>query len=523
MGESAEIIPQATSVDNKYTDDRLHNFTVLKKKLIESNDNNYDLGNLGLMGLYRKKEYDIEQVLDIITSGDPVRQKVLSRDFFQRDGFYKQLVTYYASLINYYGILIPNPAFGASLQKKSIAKKYVQALTLIEDLKIKKLGQHIASKVLVDGMYYGVRIQNSKVKTDFTLMDLPFDYCRSRFIDVNGNSLVEFNVQFFDTITDSDYRQIALDTYPKVISSYYEKWSKGKKLSSKESIKQNSWVLLPADEGIAFNLFDSSPHFLSVIPASLQYDAAVENEQLRELEEIKKLIVQKIPHLNDGQLLFEPDEVQVMHEGAVGMLKKSNPHASVITSYGDIDVYTTKATDSVTNNILTNMLKHIYAKAGVSPELFAASGSSSLGTSINYDISLMMTLANKISIFLTNLLNDICGTSEIQFTYYILPVTEFNKNNMVDMYMKLGTAGYSFLLPGIAAGLSQRELCNVKDLENNLLKMSQFLIPLQTSYTQSSKNGSNNQEEEKESGRPALEDTQKSEKTVQNIESAGKN
>ena len=48
--------------------------------------------------------------------------------------------------------------------------------------------------------------------------------------------------------------------------------------------------------------------FLNVIPATIQYDDAVETERERDLEEIRKIIVQKIPHLTDGGLLFEPEE-----------------------------------------------------------------------------------------------------------------------------------------------------------------------------------------------------------------------
>lgn len=502
----------------------LEQFTKVKDVMIKVNDNSQSNIDLRMTDMFYKKDYSIQQVRDIIASNDPQRQKELSREFYLRDGFYKQLIGHYTSLINYNGVLIPHPAFGASLQKKSIAKRYSQALSFIDSIKIKKLGQHIANRVLIDGIYYGVITE--KTKDSITIMDLPYDYCRSRFQDINGNYLVEFDVRFFDKITDPEYREIALNTYPKSISSFYRKWSQGKRISEKDSIQKDSWLLIPIGEGIAFNLFDSCPYFISVIPASLQYDTAVENEQTREIEEIKKLIVQKIPHLNDGQLLFEPDEASVMHEATAGMLRQSNPNSSVITTYGDVDVYTSKTSDSVTNNILVNMMKHIYAKAGVSPEIFAASGSSSLGTSISYDMSLMMVLANKISIFLTNLINNSCGSTEVQFTYYILPVSEYNKQNMVDMYMKLASSGYSFLLPGIAAGLSQRELCNIKELENNLLKMSKFLLPLSTSYTQSSKKESPDDDTKTDpetGGRPPLDDTQKTEQTVKNIESEGKN
>ena len=49
--------------------------------------------------------------------------------------------------------------------------------------------------------------------------------------------------------------------------------------------------------------------------------------------------------------------------------------------------------------------------------------------------------------------------------------------------LKMASSGYSFLLPTIAAGLSQKDLMNVKTLENEVLKLGELLIPLESSYT----------------------------------------
>ena len=72
-------------------------------------------------------------------------------------------------------------------------------------------------------------------------------------------------------------------------------------------------MIIPSDIGICFPFFDGRPLFLSVIPASLEYDDAIQTERDRDAEEIRKILVQKIPHLQDGRLLFEPDEAAEMH------------------------------------------------------------------------------------------------------------------------------------------------------------------------------------------------------------------
>jgi hypothetical protein len=83
------------------------------------------------------------------------------------------------------------------------------------------------------------------------------------------------------------------------------------------------WIIVPPEIGVCFPMLDQIPFFLDVIPSTMKYEYSVELEQERQREEINKIIVQKIPHLNDGRLLFEPDEAAEMHDGAVGMVRSN--------------------------------------------------------------------------------------------------------------------------------------------------------------------------------------------------------
>lgn len=136
--------------------------------------------------------------------------------------------------------------------------------------------------------------------------------------------------------------------YPKVISDYYRKYSTG--------VVKTMWVKIPADIGLCFSFFeDGRPLFLDVIPATIDYDDAVLVNKERDLEEIRKILVQKIPHLQDGTLLFEPDEVVEMHNGAVGMMR-GNKNISVLTTYADVDAVISRASSEATTNTLEKNL-----------------------------------------------------------------------------------------------------------------------------------------------------------------------
>jgi len=113
---------------------------------------------------------------------------------------------------------------------------------------------------------------------------------------------------------------------------------------------------------------------LDVIPATIQYEDAVDTERDRELEEIRKIIVQKIPHLTDGQLLFEPEEALEMHRGAVNMMH-GNKNLSILTTYADVDAIVSKTTADNVSTSLEKMLQNVYSEAGASTQIFSPTGS----------------------------------------------------------------------------------------------------------------------------------------------------
>jgi hypothetical protein len=453
------------------------------------------------------KDYSLQEINQIIKNGEPQTQSQLSRTYYAKDGFYKRIILYYSALLKYSGITIPNPSYGKSLQTEHIAKRYYQAVDFVDRIDLKGLFTRFSFRALVDGTYYGV-IQ-SLDKSSLTILDLPFNYCRTRFKDENGTDIIEFNVAYFNTILSPKDKKAALATYPNEIAKYYKAWVKSQNVATQ-------WVIVPTDIGLCFQFFDGRPLFLQVLPATLSYNETVSREAERELEEIKKIIIQKIPHLNDGTLLFEPDEAQEMHNGSVGMLKKSNPNVSVLTTYADVDSIVSKSNqDTVGSNNIEKMKNHIYNEAGASSQLFSAAGTASLEASVKNDLSLMMILGNKYSTWLTGVINRLYANTNITFKYNLLPISWYNESEYVDQSLRMATSGYSLLIPAIAQGFSQKDLSNLKDLENDTLDLVSKLIPLQTSFTQSGN--------EDTGGRPEKPIEKKSDKTIANKESQDKN
>lgn len=468
--------------------------------MIATSDNSYSSSRMVVRDWRSSKPYTKEEVEKIIDSGSLDEQVKLSRVFFMRDGFYKQLITYYATLIYYRGILIPNPSIGQSLQTPYILKHYYQANNFIERIDLGSFFTNCAIKALVDGCYYGV-IQNM-TKEVFSVIDLPSQYCRSRFKDKAGNDIIEFNLNYFLVISDEKTREIALDTYPEIFRQAFTAWRNGK--------TTDSWFMIPTDISICFPMIDERPFFLHVIPSSMDYDETVEINLERDLEEIRKIIVQKIPHNNENQLLFEPDEALEIHEGTVEMMK-GNKNVSILTTYADVDAITSSSSSEANANMIERSLQHVFNKAGVSSQLFSSTGSTTLKASINKDIAVMWALVHKFENFLNNIVNRIYGNSNITFKFLFLPVGKHNEEDYISMYKDMASLGYSWLLPAAAMGLNQQDLVNLKVLENDILKLPEKLIPLSSAY-----NAQNDGSEGKRTGAPAKKQEDKAEQTIKN-------
>ena len=508
----------------------LDSFSKAQNKMIATNDRAYGAVRSSYWRLVEgHREYTEKEVHDIINSGSFLEQQKLSRNYFNKEGYYKQILIHYATLLTYAGLLIPNPSVGKNLSTPHIQKKYYSALDYVERMNLPVFLTNCALRALVDGAYYGLVTELDK--NVFTTIDLPAEFCVTRLKDAQGNDVIEFNLAYFNSISDQEARKGALAAYPKAVSKAYHEWDAGR--------RKSSWFIIPSEISICFPIFDGRPPFLSIIPATISYDDAVATERERDREEIKKIIVQKIPHLTDGRLLFEPDEAEEIHKGTVGMLK-GNENVSVLTTYADVDAITSKTQADNTEGTLNKIESNIYAQGATSGQIFNAEGSVGLEAGVRSNIAFMMMFANKAAAYITNVLNRKFANGNVNFTYRILPVSYHNYDKFADNAFKFVGSGYSFLMPAIAFGLSQRDLGNIKDLENNVLKLGEKLIPPSTSYTQgtSDKDGGKTSEDDKPDeggntgtpvktdvdagGRPKKEEGEKADTTVTTQESREK-
>lgn len=421
-----------------------------------------------------RADYTKEEIHRVITDGSAVEQAKLSEYFFTISGVYKRIVLHYATFLTYSWVLVPHiKKFTDKLKDKKNQKVYFDASEFCSSFGIERKCAQFAKKVLVEGGYYGLIYDNGE---NVAIQDLPFEFCRSRYKNSQDVDIIEFDVRFFDTIRETDHRNRVLKTYPKCIQKGYVAYKRG---------KDDPWIYIPAEIGIYFTLFEERPFFLDLIPLIDDLEDYKEMDKERNLLSLKRIIVQESPH--DGMnLVFEPEELEGMHEGIIEMLVNTQ-EADVISSYNKIHLLDLSSTGTGETTELQAAQQLIYDSAGVSKELFSATTEAGINFSLNNDLSMMMVLGQSFAHFFTALLNNKFGNRRLSFKLLVLPISFYNAYDYTSKAKDLAAFGYSFLTPILSTGIDQTNLADLKSLENDVLDLDEVLKPLQSAYTQSGK------------------------------------
>ena len=244
-----------------------------------------------------------------------------------------------------------------------------------------------------------------------------------------------------------------------------------------------------------------------------------------------------MPIDNDGNLVFELDEVAQIHAGVANMLQDLET-VDVLTTFGEttLENLQDSSAASQANNRLEKYTDNAWDALGTSELLFNADTSSSLAYVVKRLEALMRTYLNMYDTWIRFLINSRFSRTGLSFDFEILPTTVFNLKEYQAQYLQGAQFGYSKMRAGVAMGVKQRNLISTIDFENEFLDLDEKMKPLMSSYTQSGDENSdkkNNSGEKNSStkvqakdiinkgGRPELADENKSDKTRANIDSAG--
>lgn len=484
-----------------------------------------DLGN------YQKVDKRLarrEAILKSLYDNDYAEMREISKFYFETSGIYSRLCKYMAYMYRYDWMVTPyiNDEVASEKDKDTALADFYKILLYLDNSELKKLFGEIALKVVKNGCYYGYLVPTTK---RITVQELPVNYCRSRFI-VNGRPAIEFNMKYFDlAFKDTTQRVKMLKLFPAEFKRGYILYKEGK-LPPQFAGDTAGWYLLDINSTIKFNINgDDAPMFMSVIPALIDLDEAKDLDKKKMAQELLKIIIQKMPVDKNGDLVFDVDEAQQLHNNAVAMLKKAIG-IDVLTTFADVQVADMSDNrSSATTDDLERVERGVYNEAGISQMQFNTDGNIALEKSIRNDEASLYNLILQFEGFINDVIEKY--NKKPKKYYYraqILTTTIYNYQDMAKIYKEQMQVGFSKMLPQIAMGQAQSTILANAYFENDMLDLVNVFIPPMMSSTmnsdilnrvnqQNKANGGNSSDNQ--GGRPEKSDDEKSEKTIQNEES----
>lgn len=428
-------------------------------------------------------------------------------------------------------------------KEEKVIADFQKGLNFMDASHIKKICGEFALAVIRDGVYYGYIAEGTE---GFYIQELPWKWCRSRF-KIKGVPAIEFNMAFFDTVfPEVSYRMQVLDLFPPEFKKGYLLYKQHKLPPNypeplDPQITWGSWYLL--DPGLAFKFglmgLRGLPLFVNAIPTLIDLDVTQGIDRKRQLQQLLKIIVQKLPLDKNGDLIFDVDEARDIHNNAVEMLRNSIG-VDVLTTFADVDsIEVSDAVGTVNNDSLKNAERTAYNAFGVSKNIFNTDTNLALEKSILADEGSMRDLILQFE----NLFDMIARTlsenkKKWNFRFYMLHTTQYNYQALSKLYKEQTQLGFSKMLPQIALGQSQSFILNTVLFENDVMHLSEIMIPPLMSSVMSSQDltslgsgkglaqtggntggNSSGTTSSGTSGRPAKEEGELSDKTIKNKES----
>ena len=460
---------------------------------------------------------DKKEVLRAIDNCDYATMRDISNFFYKTSGIYSRLCRYMAYLYRYDWLVTPY-INSNSINQDKILETFHKVLLYLDNFEVKKYLGEVALKVIRNGSYYGDIIEQ---KDKAVIQELPSNYCRSRF-SVNNRPAIEFNMRFFDDMfKDTTQRIKMLKLFPSEFQKGYIAYKEGK-LPAEFPGDTSGWYLLETKNAFKFNINgEDFPAFISVIPAIIDLDSAQELDRRKMAQKLLKIIIQKMPIDKNGDLVFDVDEAQQLHNNAVRMLGKAIG-IDVLTTFADVEVADMADKNTTTTvDELTKVERTVYNEAGVSQMQFNTDGNIALEKSILNDEAAMYNLLVQFESFLNDLLGRFnTSPKKVYYRVQILTTTIYNYKEMAKLYKEQTQLGYSKMLPQIALGQSQSSILANAYFENDILDLVNVFIPPIASNTMSA-DALKQIGDEKAGGRPSKESQGESvtEKTMQNKES----
>lgn len=399
----------------------------------------------------------------------------LSRYLYRMSHPYRRIIHYFAEMIDLKAqVVIPFRDLTKTENTKKYIKNYYASVKEVEKI---DLASEIFKCLVIawlEDTFYGVTYEDD---TGFFILPLDGDYCRVSSVNYDGTLNFAFDMMYFTS-------------HPDLLEYYGEPFTSMNRIF--ELDKTTSWVEVPTDRSICFKV-NIDDILLPIPPFVGLFEELIDLIDLRSIQNVKdelsiyKLLVAKMETFDSGL----PDDFKVDPNTATKyynlMIANLPPEIAAALAPYPIELldFNTDQTNDV--NRMEAATKNLFSNSGGAQVLYSTniSGTTAFEAAIRADSEhALSALLPQLQKWINHYLTCVMGKHS-QVVY--LEVTPYTKEWYKASILKDAQYGIPVKMAVAALdGFSPLETLSMQHLENDILKLHDEWIPLQSSFTRTS-------------------------------------
>lgn len=378
---------------------------------------------------------------------------------------YKRLIDYYASLYYMYYVISP-VKYEGKINETTFAKQYYKTALFMETVCSQELWTKIFKIALRDGAYYGVRWYDG---LSYFCQDIDPDYCMITAV-TDG----EFRYSVDMSLIGEEKMELYHPAFAKMYQSYKKTGKKWQDVPSEIS------VCIKADPS---TIRYTVPTFSATMPSLYTVSNAEELQEMSDEVKNYKMVSGQIPSDDDGKPLLSDSDVLPYYNHIAAALGDNIGLALSPFKLDSINFNHDGVSDI---DMISRATKNYWSTAGTSSLLHGVDNNTAGVTKLaikgdeSFVWELVLQAERSINNYLYHYVN---STTKFQIAY--LPITIFNRDEMVKYYKDSAAMGLGKSYYAASIGIPQASIAGLSYLENNILGMDK-LVPLKSSYNMGS-------------------------------------